>query len=168
MARSILTGVPEIEATLKALSDKVGDKIARGALRAGISVIAREMRKTAPVGATGQLKRSIGTKVGKSSKGVFVAKAGINVGKKTRKKGRFAPHGHLVALGTVKRHREKIGGTYGWIKPLNPTPEQLTTGVMPSNPFVKTAYQATRSRAMSVMNKQAAKSLAREAAKLSK
>lgn len=160
MARKIaLAGVSEMQATLQAISD-AGPKVAMASLRAGINVIARAMRKAAPVGETGQLRKSIGTRVGKSKNGLFSAKAGINVGKRTQRTvGRNAPHGHLVVLGTVERFRKKLGGTYGWVKPANVTAKQLSTGKMPANGFVKQAYQSARGQAAAAMQKQATKTL---------
>lgn len=167
MARTVFTGLPDLEKTLKNLADKTGDKIAKSALRAGAVVVAKAERKAAPVGKTGQLRDSIGSRVGKGRGGIFQAKAGINVGKRTkakRAKGPLAPHAHLAALGTQQRQRNSLGGKFANIK--NPTSQQLSTGAARSNPFIRTAYQSARSRAADAMSKQAQKTLARELAKL--
>jgi HK97 gp10 family phage protein len=166
MARKIITGLPELEKTLKNLADKTADKIARSALRAGVVVVAKAEKAAAPVGKTGQLKASIGSRVGKGRSGIFQAKAGVNVGKRTKAKqakGPMAPHAHLAALGTQPRLRKRLGGRFSNIK--NPTPQQLSTGSGPANPFIRNAYNSARSRAMDAMSKQAAKTLARELAK---
>jgi HK97 gp10 family phage protein len=166
MARKILTGDKELEATLKQLSDRHADRIAKSALGAGLGKIQAAIRKVAPVGPTGNLKAGIGRRLEKGNRGgKFTAKTGINVGK--RKAGKTtkgpAPHAHLVALGTKPRTRKVIGGKFGFIT--KPTDEQLSTGTMPSNPFVKQAYQSSRSAAFAAMRKLAAKVLAKAVAK---
>jgi HK97 gp10 family phage protein len=172
MARKFLTGDKEIEATLKALSDKSADKVAKSALGAGLTVIRGAIRKAAPVGKTGNLKASIGKRLEKGKRGkVFTAKAGINVGKKTKKEKTTgvmarAPHAHLVALGTQRRSRKVLGGKFASIT--NPSAEQLTTGTMPANPFVNQAAASAMGAASLKMRKQAAKALAREVAKAAK
>lgn len=172
MARKILTGDKELERTLKTLADKAADRVAKGTLGAGLTVIAREMKRDAPVGKTGHLKSEIGKRNERNKrKGLYEAKAGIGVGKRKKPKSQKgqtqriagAPHGHLVGLGTKPRTRKKLGGRFAYIK--NPTSQQLSTGTMPANPFVKRAYHAARSSAETAMQKRAAKALAREAAK---
>ena len=172
MARKILTGDKELEATLKELADKAADRVAKSALGAGLNVIRRAIKKAAPVGPTGNLKASIGKRLEKGKRGrAFTAKAGINVGRKTKKEKTTgimarAPHAHLVALGTQRRSRKTLGGKFANI--VNPTSEQLSTGTMPANPFVKQAAASAQGAAAIAMRKQAAKALAREAAKAAK
>lgn len=167
MARMILTGDKELEATLKTLADKAADRVARSVLGAGLTVIARAMKAAAPVGKTGAVKASIGKRNERKKRtGVFEAKTGVNVGKKTKRKGKFAPHAHLVALGTKPRVRKTIGGKFGYIK--NPSQQQLSTGTMPSNPFVKRAYETSRAAAATRMQIQSIKALEREAKKARK
>jgi HK97 gp10 family phage protein len=166
MTRTILTGDKEIEKTLAKLADKAGDRVARNALGAGLTKVAKAMKQAAPVGKTGAVKASIGKRNEKSRKGVFEAKAGVNVGKKTKIKGKFAPHAHLVALGTKRRQRKAIGGRFSYLK--NPTPQQLSTGTMPANSFVRMAYESSRSAARTAMTIAAKRSLGRELAKARK
>lgn len=164
MARAFLTGDKQLEATLKRLADKEADKISRSALGAGLAKVQSAIRKAAPEGETGQLKAAIGKRLEKGKRGGRItAKTGINVGKNIVKKGKFAPHAHLVALGTKARTRQAIGGKFGFIS--KPTEQQLSTGTMPSNPFVKQAAQSSRSTAIAAMRKRAAKALAKAAAK---
>lgn len=172
MARKLLTGDDELEAMLKHLADKSADRIAKAALGAGISAIAKELRKAAPVGPTGNMKASIGRRLEKArGKNKASAKAGLNVGKQTAKKkqliqqksgGRvLAPHAHLVALGTKERHRTKLGGRFAGIS--EPTEEQLSTGSMPANDFVRRTVTANMSKFQAAMRKTAAKRLNSEA-----
>ena len=174
MARSFLTGNKEIEALLKKMADKEADKISRSALGAGLSVIAKAIKKAAPVGPTGNLRNSIGKRLEKGKKGgAITAKTGINVGKRTKKEktagklttGR-APHAHLVALGTVARNRKSIGGKFSYVK--TPSEQQLSTGTMPANPFAKVAASSAMASANAAMVKQAKKALAKAIAKSKK
>jgi HK97 gp10 family phage protein len=172
MARKIITGDVELEKKLKGLADKSADRVARAALGGAMTAVTKVMRKMAPVGATGNLKRSIGSRFEKGNKkNKPQAKVGINVGRRTKKQrsqaeaGRIvgAPHGHIVALGTKRRTRKAIGGKFAFLNPV--IPEQLTTGVMPSDPFVRQAYEAARAAVTAAMTKRATKALAREVAK---
>ncbi len=109
-----------------------------------MTVMAKAMRKAAPVGEKKMVKKSIGQKLKKNKKtGLHEARVGINVGKKRRpkddqlgvaagldaKKGNRSkyqsPHAHLVALGTKPRFHKKSG---------------KSVGSMPSNPFVRRAF----------------------------
>lgn len=164
--RQVLTGDKALEATLAMLGGKAGDRVARNALGAGLSKVAKAMKQAAPVGKTGAVKASIGKRNEKKKTGVMEAKAGINVGKKTKIKGKFAPHAHLVALGTKRRQRKTIGGRFSYLK--NPTPRQLSTGTMPANSFVRMAYESSRSAARTAMTIAAGRSLGRELAKARK
>lgn len=150
MARKWLTGDVELEATLKALgNDKAADRVARSALGAALTATRNAIAKDAPVGPTGNLKRSIGKRFekGKKTKYRVVSKAGVNVGK-NKKDGtnKRAPHGHLVALGTEDR-THKSGKSVGRMTP---------------NPFVRTAVQASLGAVREKMRTQAAKALERE------
>ena len=172
MTRIYLTGDKELEATLKNLADKEAYKIARSALGAGLSKMAAAIRRAAPVGPTGNLKANIGKRLEKGKRGgKIMAKAGVNVGKTKKtekaagKSGRDrAPHAHLVALGTQRRARQAIGGRFAGIR--NPTDQQLSTGTMPANPFVKQAVQSSKSSVTEAMQKRAAKALAKALQKI--
>lgn len=173
-ARMWITGDAELEGKLRHLEMKVADRIAKSCLSAGLTVLARGMKKLAPVGETGALKASIGRRLEKGKRGgVFTAKAGINVGKISSKQAAKdlrriakAPHSHLVALGTKPRTRKTIGGKFGYIK--NPTSQQLSTGSMPSNEFVRIAYLASKSAVAAAMRRRAEWRLIVEAERLSK
>jgi len=171
MARKVITGDVALEKTLRHLADKSADKVAKAALGGSLTVLKRNIKKAAPVGATGNLKASIGSRFEKGSrqnKGKVRAIAGINVGKRTKAEKAAGsrvrgPHAHLVALGTKARFRKTLGGKFSAIK--NPTTDQLSTGVMPSNPFVKNAAGQGHAQMLLASQKRAAKALAREAVK---
>ncbi len=169
MARKFLTGDDLIEKALGRLaSDKVADRFAKSCLNAGLTVVAKSIKKAAPQGASGQLKASIGKRLERNKKnGIVTAKTGVNVGKQKKGKERnVAPHSHLVALGTRARTRKSIGGRFSYLK--NPTEQQLSSGTMPANHFVKTAYNSARSAMTAAMQKRAMKKLADEAVKARK
>jgi hypothetical protein len=159
---------------LRHLADKSADKVARAALGGSLSVMARNIKKAAPKGATGNLRSSIGSRFEKGSRKNrerVRAIAGINVGKRTKKEKEAGsrirgPHAHLVALGTKARFRKKIGGEFASIK--HPSKEQLSTGVMPSNRFVRNAAGQGRAAMLKASQKRAAKALEREAVKAAK
>lgn len=166
MARQFITGDVELEKTLAKLADKAADRVARSAIGAGLTVMKGAIKKAAPVGKTGMLKKSIGSRFQRASHGKpVVAKAGVNVGKKKKKEvnTKRAPHAHLVALGTKARTRKRLGGKYAYIQ--DPSPAQLSTGSVTANEFVKFAASSARGRMAAKMKERAAKTLAKEAAK---
>ena len=167
MARKFLTGDDKLEGMLRYLETKVADRVAKSSLSAGLMVLARGMKKLAPIGETRALADSIGRRLEKGKRGrEFTAKAGINVGKMAKKLREVvkAPHSHLVALGTKKaRTRKKLGGKFAYIT--NPTPRQLSTGVMPSNDFVRIAYMVSKNAVERAMRRRAERRLASEAAR---
>ena len=59
VTRVVLTGGPALDAALKELGGKVAGRLGTNAVRAGARVIAKNAKARAPVGATGELKKSI-------------------------------------------------------------------------------------------------------------
>lgn len=170
--QATLTGVKEIDAVIRKLSSKDGEKIAKAAISGGLSELAKGIKSEAPVGPTKNLKKSIKGRFNKSKGGKFIsAKAGPNVAKQKQtadgmnRRGR-APHSHLVALGTQPRTRKKIGGKFSYIT--RPTNKQLSTGVMPANPFVRVGAAKAQSKILPRMTKNAAKAMERQALKARK
>lgn len=161
MARKVLSGVAEVEKAIKHLSDKGADAVAKAAIRGQLSVARKEIRKDAPVGPTGNLKASINSRFDDGFKKgtILQAKVGLNVGKRKGTRTIRGPHAHLVALGTKTRYRQTIGGKFAYIK--HPTREQLTTGHMTANPFVRDAVGRSQSQMLAMARKRAVKALAR-------
>lgn len=140
------TGEKELEKILKTMSGRAAERISSAALSGGLTVLRREMRKAAPVGKTGQLKKSIGSRNEKNKRnGIRTAKAGINVGR-TRKTTVRAPHGHLVALGTKERF----------------TKSGASRGRVVANGFIQSATSAAQGQLTAAMVKRAKKTLERE------
>jgi hypothetical protein len=170
--QATLTGVKEIDQAIRKLSSKEGDKVAKAAISGGLAELAKSIKKEAPKGATGTLRKSIGKRF-ERQKGqkLVTAKAGVNVGKQKKTAESMngkprAPHSHLVALGTQPRTRKKIGGKWSYIT--DPTDKQLSTGVMPSNPFVRLGTSKAQSKILGKMTKNAAKAMERQALKARK
>lgn len=165
MARKYITGDKALERRLVFLGDKAADRVARSAQGAKLTVINKAQKAAAPVGPTGNMKANVGKRNEKQKRtGIFEAKTGINVGKQSSKKRRGvkrAPHGHLVALGTKPRFRKALGGRFEYIR--KPSREQLSTGTMPANPFIRTSTASALGAANAKAQTQATKALAREA-----
>jgi HK97 gp10 family phage protein len=132
----IVTGVKELDANLQTLAGPAATRISKSALRAGMRVLAKAQKAAAPRGPTGATAASIGSRLsgkpGESGRQAFKAKAGVNVGKRSkagailgsarlsahgssgrrlsagarraRGAARAAPHAHLVALGSGPRY----------------------------------------------------------------
>ena len=147
----VVTGDKAIDRKLKNVGEKTARKVTRRGVSKGTNVSTREIRKSAPVGKTKKVKKGVGQRNLKASEagGNIEAKAGIGVGKKTKKTGKFAPHGHLVALGS-KRRKNKKGAN---------------RGVMPRNDFVRRAFERTKSRSYDVMRQAIAEGIQKEAGK---
>jgi hypothetical protein len=164
-----LTGDVALDLTLRALQINSANRVAKAALWPAVRMVGQAIRAVAPRGKTGNLKRSIGWKNYMSRRtGWSEAKAGVNVGKQSKaRKGRTAPHSHLVALGVPMRigarGRKRIGGMFSFIK--NPTVHQLRTGEQAPNPFVRVGYAAVAGAIPWVMRTAAARQLIIEAAR---
>lgn len=153
MARQVITGDRQLERALTRLADKSADRVASAAVRGGLGELRKAQRKLAPVGETGALKKSIGSRFEKKRgrSPLVTAKAGINVGK--RKSGStVAPHSHLVGLGTGERFL-KSG---------------KSVGRMPANNFISVATLSSQSKQQAAMSRRAARALEREAQKAKK
>lgn len=147
-----IEGDKELQSILDELSGKVAERVASAAMSGGLIVLRREMKKQAPVGKTGLLKKSIGSRNEKNKRtGIRTAKAGINVGR-TRQTTTRAPHGHLVALGTTERET-KTGANRGSV-----------TG----NSFIRQAQSAAKGQLQAAMVARAKKALAKEVQKAAK
>lgn len=116
-------GVKELQAELAKLARKVTGPMAMEALMTAARPLESAMRSTtAFADQTGRLRRSIGT-VEAKTRGVAMVKVGAR-----------APHAHLVEFGTKERH----------------TATGKSTGTMPKRPFIRPAFDKTRSRVLAV------------------
>lgn len=158
MGRAVITGDRQLERALSRLADKSADRVASAAIRGGLRAIVLAAKKDAPVGPTGNLRKSIRSRFERSRyTGKLSAKAGLNVGKRAKLEdgsriGARAPHAHLVALGT-KQRAHKSG---------------KSTGTMPANPFMRLAVASSISAQKALMKQRAAKALDRESRKAKK
>ena len=133
----VVTGIAELDLALARLDDRTQRRIARPAISRGLTFLKRKIRKNAPVGPTGSLKKSIGTRFKKDRrKGMTSGKVGIDVGKKAKDQSEVnAPHGHLVALGTQQRA----------------TASGANRGKMPKNDFVSDTIDGNWGATQSLM-----------------
>lgn len=155
-----ITGFKELNLNLKELEGK----IQRGAMRTAMTKAARLMvaavKRNAPVGKTGLLKKSIKQKVTTSKKGVVTARIGpsnkvsgqVTVGKKTTTV-RPAKYAHLVEFGTGSR------GSYGR------EGVAITPG-NPPRPFMRPAYESTREAATALYGKELGPAIEKTAARI--
>lgn len=152
-------GDVETRNRLRELPVRAQRNVVRRSLSAGATVMVRAIRRAAPRGPTGNLKRSIGKSIKVKGGKITVAKVGIDVGKKRlfrvvnagrSRFGRQGAHGHLVALGS-KRRFKKSG---------------QSTGKMPRNPFVRQAAAASEPAAIERMRVTAIAGYRREWKKL--
>lgn len=100
-SRNYFTGDEQIDRTLKNLqSTKVADRIAKSCLGAAMVPLKRGMKAAAPVGATGETRASIGSRLERSRRtGAVTAKVGVDVGKSKPGK-KYSDHAWIVALRT--------------------------------------------------------------------
>lgn len=152
-----IEGYSELRARLKQFDDKVGRKIARTTLGVGLRVAQRAMQSVVPK----DVKPSIGTRNGRTSKARYEAKVGVNVGRRfgSTKFKRWAP---AIVLGSRFRTRKRLGGRFAYIK--NPTQAQLSTGQIAPHPIMG-AFAAASGKINSAMNKAFDKAVAKEVAK---
>ena len=96
--QSTMSGAQALDGVLKKLPERVARNVVRRAVTKGAKVIEEEMRARAPVGATGNLKASIG-QVGVKSRDKSKLTRTVGALKGAGRKG-F--HAHLLEFGTVK------------------------------------------------------------------
>ncbi len=99
--KATVTGLDQLKAQLEAMGKTVGNRIARKAITAGISIVAKDAKSLAPV-RSGTLRRSMGTKVKTLPNGKTIGLAGPRRGFKKEIKGHMidpAKYGHLAEGG---------------------------------------------------------------------
>lgn len=114
-----LTGERELQRAFKTLEKKAKRSIGRKGIVAGSTPMMKRVRALAPVGETGNLKKSIGRKL-KRFGGVDVAIIGprIKLGEAS------GQHAYIVEYGTKERFTKK----------------GASRGVMPARPFMRPAF----------------------------
>ncbi len=153
---SKVTGDKRLDSQLRLLGDRVSRKVARSGLSAGLVVAKRAIQREAPRGkykrgkkpSGPRIRQAIGQRLVRDRKSkIYEAKAGVNVGKKGKRR---APHGHLATLGTHRR-TNKAGAN---------------RGRMSANRFVSRAYQSSKSAALIAMRGRIVTRIKAEEAKL--
>ncbi len=96
-----IEGAKELDSALKALGRKLETRIAKAAVRAGATVIAKQARIYAPVGDTGTLKRSIKVVTRSKRTGDAVASVVTRSGKRWTSRGMNAWYAGKVEFGAA-------------------------------------------------------------------
>lgn len=128
----VVTGVKELDDLLRQMPIELNHRILGAANTAAAKPLVDAAQSMAPIGRTGNLKKSIGAV--KISQRVAGEIGVVHVGPR-RKGGYKGFHGHLVEFGTGPR---PPGGWYARFPNAGPT-------VMPKKPFMKPALDRTRS-----------------------
>lgn len=97
-----ILGARELNGALTLLGPKIEKKLAKGAIRAGASIIAKEAKQLAPV-RTGTLKKSIQVVARSRRVGDAVVSVAVRKGKRYRSRGMDAWYAHLVEFGAKAR-----------------------------------------------------------------
>lgn len=97
---------------LRRLPDRVANRAARKAVNAGIAVIVTAVKPAAPVGETGNLKKS----VGKKTKQYNRADRTVGLVGPRIDSGRLGFHGHLVEDGHINSDGSFTPG-HPWLRP---------------------------------------------------
>lgn len=159
----VLTGDKELLAKFDALKSRVASAVSRKALTAGAGEMRDEIRfQIPPTKTRGHsnrgLKRNIGSRLKRSGKsGQQAAIAGVGVGK-TRKQAAksenrfFAPHFHLLALGTARRYTgHRVKRRKGGNVRERTSSKVSYRGRMTGDDFVGRAYRARGGKAIGLM-----------------
>ena len=132
-------GLEEAPRKIRSILSAVTSEDVENVLLQGARIVRDEAKRRAPVGPTGNLKRSLKAKKGKR-RGKLFATAFAAVDRK------IAPHAHLVEYGTGPR-RQKTTGRY--------------TGQMPAIPFFRPAVDATKDQVARTVNQGIARLIGR-------
>jgi len=139
-----IKGARELHDAILRLGDAKAIKRAlKKTIRAGASVLRREIRKRAPK-KTGTLRKSIKVKPWSRTRNTL----GFSVGPDMR----VAPHAPLVEYGTGPRKQKSTG---------------RSTGQMPARPFMRPAYEAIKDEVVKAILDRGWKAVEEETRKLS-
>lgn len=145
-----LTGFDELERAFKRLPKKLGERAVLNATRAGARVVAKEAKRLAPTGKTGDLKRGIAARTIPKSKRTKDALVDVTV------KGPAAFRAHFIEFGrgpfTIQEGRFK--GT--------------AVGPAPAQPFLRPAAANTKRDAIRKMGEIMGAQVEKQAAALIK
>ncbi len=184
-----VTGMKELQRSLKNLDKKVQDKLTRASMTASLRIIAKAIKAEVP-STWKEGKKAIGWsfKKGKASsahKGVTFAKAGVGAGIKKAKRdkarasstrsgkkkgvGMGVGNFHWFILGTAERFTgsKRIGAhRAGVVNARKPTGGKVQrTGKLQPNPIVKRGTLKSKAAALAAMAKSLQAGIEREAAK---
>ena len=155
-----LEGLEELDKMLQELPKSMGRSVMRKVLRKAAKPTEVAAKANVPKGDTGNLQDSIGissrlTKNQRRHKSRNRDEVEVYVGSN-------APHAHLVEFGTQERFRGAQGARSAR------TYTGGSTGIMPANPFLTRAWDATKRKALVIIRDELAAELPKAAARLLK
>lgn len=128
---------------------------------AGVDAGRREAESAIKAAAPGGVAKEISSRRLRNDGPIVGAIVGIGVARGSRVK---KPHGKFLALGSAVRYRRTVGGFYG--RNLRaPTKQQLSTGAITPNHFVRDSFLADLSTIEDRMKQGLAEMFEREAAR---
>lgn len=138
-----LIGDDKVRNLLKGLDNKLNKKIIEGTFRKAARPLVRRAKSMAPVGQTGNLRKSIGVFVSRSSDRRSNLKAGLWVGPRTR--GKYQGyHAHFIEFGTAQRQGPPNQKVIFKNRGVTVVIKKRDRGRMKPNPFMVPAYNQTR------------------------
>lgn len=135
----VVSGVAELDRTLREVGDKVASRASRRAVQFTGQIIAREAKQASPKPLTGNLRRQIRFKWDKV--GRYIVNGKVTIGSR---------HGHLVTLGTNDRVRKRIGGKFAW-HGSGPDPRNKGTGAVAGSHFFHRLVTSQNGRYVNIL-----------------
>jgi HK97 gp10 family phage protein len=151
MIKFKITGEAEMAKALQGLPAKIKKDVAFAAMVAAVQPTVLAARALAPVGETGELRKSIGFVVrqyrrGDITYGIIGARRGFGTDKTDP-----AKYAHLVEFG----HAVAVGGKL--FRGFNPFKNVKATGVLagfvPPRPFLRPAFEATKAEVLATLSR---------------
>jgi HK97 gp10 family phage protein len=166
MIKFKITGEAEMAKALQGLPSKIKKDVAFAAMVAAVQPTVLAAKALAPVGETGELKKSIGFVVrqyrrGDVTYGIIGARRGFGT-----KKTDPAKYAHLVEFG----HAIAVGGKL--FRGVNPFKNVKATGVLAGfvapRPFLRPAWEATKTEVIAILSRVLGQGIEAAVAKQSK
>ncbi len=154
-----IDGLKELEKSLKELPEVLRGKPLRNAVSAGAKVVLDEAKNRVPIGDTGNLKKSLYRYRSRSQSGI--GKETFLVGVR-KGKGTYGDTRRNRRLGIVGKKYTTQGEAFYWRF------LEFGTNKMPAKPFLRPAFESTKTRAVEVMKERLAKAIELQAKKVIK
>lgn len=165
MAKIVVLGIPQVDAALKELGARVGNKVVRQGMRAGAKIVAAEIANRSP-SRTGRMKSSVKVRTMKRSRKNRIGLiAGFGEGwfKGKTFYAAFVAFGHRLGKRTHKRSHKAGGGKTAAARAFKMTD---TRPKVPPNPFMQEAFKSAGPTARQRAEQTILAGIARETAAL--